>query len=76
MSKAAKQRRFLKWRKYRQQCTELTGQSVPLTRGMATAWVRGFHRVSGGFFAVPPWNIPYDIPIGSWQNRKWRSDED
>lgn len=75
MSKAAKQRRFRKWRKYRQQCAVSTGQNVPFTEGMGNAWVKAMYRVAGGPFCVMPhWYMP-NVPIGSW-DRHWKFADD
>lgn len=71
MSKAAKQRRFRKWKKYRRQCTKLTGQHVPMTFAASTAWIRAAYRVwDGKFWAMPQWYCP-DAPIGDWERRMW-----
>ena len=74
MSKAANKRRFLKWRKYRQQCALSTRQNVPFTIGMSNAWIRAKYRVvEGRFYTMPHWYMP-DMPIGSW-DRNWRFDD-
>lgn len=71
MSKAAKQRRFLRWKKFRRQCEILTGQSMPFTYGMAEAWIKAKYRVhEGKFYAMPPWHHT-GASIGSWEAKKW-----
>lgn len=75
MSKAVKQRRFRKWKKYRRQCTKLTGQHVPMTMAASWAWIRAVYRIRDGirdgkFYAMPPWHCP-NAPIGNWERRMW-----
>ena len=76
MSKAARKRRFLRWRKYRRQCALSTRQNVPFTKGMGNAWIKAMYRVMGGqLCAMPHWYTP-DMPIGSWdRNWKWLDDD-
>lgn len=71
MGRAAKRRRFLRWRKFRWQCETVTGQSVPFTIGMAEAWIRARYRVrEGKFYTMPPWRRT-GAPIGDWEKRRW-----
>lgn len=71
MSKAARRRRFLRWAKYRRQCTAVTKEHVPMTMAASTAWVRAVYSIHDGkFYAMPPWHCP-DAPIGDWERRMW-----
>jgi hypothetical protein len=77
MSKAAKQRRFLRWKKYRRQCTKSTRQHVPFTFGMSAAWIRAVYRVKEGkFYAMPPWHNDRRVPYGKWEWRGMDTAED
>lgn len=72
MSRAARYRKFLRWKKFRQQCAKVTGESVPFTLGMSQAWIRATYRIKGGkFYAMPPWHSDRSLPLGSWESRKW-----
>lgn len=56
MSRAAKRRRWLRWRAYRYRCQKLTGQRPLLTRAGGDAWFGAIYRTRGGrFFTLPPW---------------------
>lgn len=60
MSRAAKRRRWLRWRAYRYRCSLLTGRT-DLTNGAGRAWFRAIYPIHGGrFFALPPWRRPRD----------------
>lgn len=72
MSKAARRRNFLRWKKFRRQCGEATGESVPLTLGMCLAWTRAVYKVKDGeFYSMPPWHCDRSLPLGSWEPRRW-----
>lgn len=71
MSKAAKRRRFLRWRKYRRQCELVTGQSVPFTQSMGDAWIGARYRVrQGRLVRMPEWHH-VNVPIGTWEKRRY-----
>lgn len=73
MSKAARRRRFLLWKKYWRQCVEVTGQQVPFTYAMGNAWVKAVYRIrEGKFWAMPLWHNNKAAPYGGWEYRKWR----
>lgn len=59
----------MRWRKYRRQCEQITGQSIPFTEAMSDAWVAAKRRGRFGF-RMPNW-YSAKMPIGDWERRRW-----